>query len=121
VGVDAYEEEHAGEEHRGGSAGGHACGERLVRLLVQRLRRRGAAAAAGIRDGVGLERKRSGDLGRLYAEHQDREDAKVKTLIAALKQHDGANTTELLKLTGWGNKGTVKQAAELAWVWRRSL
>ena len=44
VGADAHEEEHAGEEHRdpdvvvGGLAGGHACGERLVGLLVQRLR-----------------------------------------------------------------------------------
>ena len=43
VGADAHEEEQTGEEHRGpdvvvGSlAGGHPCGERLVRLLVQRL------------------------------------------------------------------------------------
>jgi hypothetical protein len=40
VGADANEEEHAGEEHGdsdvavGGLAGGHACGERLVGLLV---------------------------------------------------------------------------------------
>jgi hypothetical protein len=44
VGADAHEEQHAGEEHRGPDvvvgvlASGHACGERLVRLLVQRLR-----------------------------------------------------------------------------------
>ena len=44
MGADAYEEEDAGEEHRGpdvvvgGSAGRHACGELLARFLVWRLR-----------------------------------------------------------------------------------